>query len=64
MNTTEIYEVCNRLFHVGWKIREVERLYAFLSRYKQSSMDLPDLAIDIRKLEFLRYLVQTNRLSD
>jgi hypothetical protein len=64
MNSTEIYEVCNRLLHAGWKIWEVDQLYAFLRRYKQTSMDLPDLAFDIRKLEFLRYLVHTGRLSD
>ncbi len=64
MNQTEIYEVCDRLIHAGWKIWEVERLYHFLRRYKQTSMDLPDLALNIRRLEFLRYLVQTGRLSD
>ncbi len=64
MSSTEVYEVCNRLFHEGWKIWEVERLYAFLTRYRQTSMDLPDLTFDIRRLEFLRYLAQTGRLSD
>ncbi len=64
MNSTEIYEVCNRLYRAGWKLLEVERLYDFLSKYKQTNMDLPDLTFDIRHLEFLRYLVQTGRLSD
>ncbi len=64
MNTTEVYDVCNRLFHEGWEIWEVERLYDFLTRYRKTSMDLPDLKFDIRHLEFLRYLVQTGRLSD
>jgi hypothetical protein len=64
MNTTEAYELCNRLFHSGWGIQEVERLYDFLTRYRRTRMDLPDLTLDIRRLEFLRYLVQTGRLSD
>ncbi len=64
MNTTEAYELCNRLFHKGWEIQEVERLYDFLTRYRRTKMDLPDLTFDMRRLEFLRYLVQTGRLSD
>ena len=63
MNPIEIYEVRDRLIDSGWTIWEVERLCRFLIRYKQTSMDLPDLALDIRRLEFLRWLVQTGRLS-
>ncbi len=64
MNPTEMYEVCSRLIDFGWKQWEAERLYDFLIRYKKTCLDLPDLAFDIRKLEFLRYLKQTGRLSD
>ncbi len=64
MNPTEMYEMYSRLLHSGWKEWEAVRLYNFLLRYKQTSLDLPDLALDIRKLGFLRYLVQTGRLSD
>ena len=64
MNQAEMYQVCDRLMDSGWTIWEVERLCHFLSRYKQTSKDLPDLTFDIRHLEFLRYLVQTGKLSD
>ena len=64
MNPTELYEMCGRLLDYGWRTWEVERLYDFLLRYKQTRLDLPDLTFDMQKLEFLRYLVQTGRLSD
>ncbi len=64
MNRTEMYKMCSRLIDFGWKQWEAERLYDFLIRYKQTRLDLPDLTFDIRKLEFLRYLMQTGRLSD
>jgi hypothetical protein len=64
MNPTEIYEMCGRLLHSGWKTWEAERLYDFLLRYQQTRLDLPDPTFDMRKLKFLRYLVQTGRLSE
>ena len=64
MNPTEIYEVCDRLIDSGWKTWEVNRLRFFLASYQQTSLDLPDLTLNIRHLEFLRWLVQTGRLSD
>ena len=64
MSPTELYEMCGRLLDYGWKTYEAEKLYDFLLRNKQTSMDLPDLTFDLCKLEFLRYLVQTGRLLD
>jgi hypothetical protein len=64
MNPTDISGMRNRLLNSGWKTWEAEKLFNFLMRYKQTSMDLPDLTFDMRKLAFLRYLVQTARLSD
>ncbi len=64
MNQTEMYEMYSQLLHSGWKQWEAGRLYNFLLRYKQTSLDLPDLTFDMRKLEFLRYLVQNGRLTD
>ncbi len=64
MNHTELYEMYSRLLHCGWDHWEVGRLFNFLLRYQHTRMDLPDLTFDMRKLEFLRYLVQTGRLSD
>ena len=43
---------------------ELERLCHFRDRFQQTSLDLPDLTFDIRHLEFIRWLVQTGKLSD
>ncbi len=64
MNPTELYKMCDRLLDFGWKPYEAERLYAFLLRYQPTRLDLPDPTFDMRKLEFLHYLVQTGRLSN
>ena len=64
MNPTEIFEVCDRLIDSGWKSWEVNRLRFFLIGYQQTRVDLPDPTFDMRRLEFLRYLVQTGRLAD
>lgn len=64
MNLTEIYRAVTRLLDTGWTIPEIERLSQFRSRYEQTSEDLPELNLDIRHLEFIRWLVQTGKLSD
>jgi len=64
MNPTEFYEACDRLIASGWTVWEIERLNFFRERYKQTSIDLLDLTLDIRHLEFIRWLVQTDKLSD
>ena len=64
MNLTEIYRAVTRLLDTGWTIPEIERLNHFRSRYQQTRDDLPDFNLDIRHLEFIRWLVQTGKLSD
>jgi hypothetical protein len=64
MNPTEFYQACDRLIASGWTMQEIELLNHFRNRYEQTSMDLPDLTLDIRHLEFLRWLVQTGKLLD
>jgi hypothetical protein len=64
MNLTEFYQACERLLDTGWTIPEIERLCHFRDRFQQTSVDLPDLNLDIRHLEFGRWLVQTGKLSD
>ena len=64
MNLTEFYQACERLLDAGWTIPEIERLCHFRDRFQQTSVDLPDLNLNIRHLEFVRWLVQTGKLSD
>jgi len=64
MNLAEFYQACDRLIDTGWTIPELERLCHFRDRFQQTSLDLPDLTFDIRHLEFIRWLVQTGKLSD
>jgi len=64
MNLTKFYRAAARLLDAGWTIPEIERLSHFRSKYQQTSADLPDFNLDIRHLEFVRWLVQTSKLSD
>lgn len=64
MNLAEFYQVCDRLIASGWTMPEIERLNHFRDSFKQTSMDLPDLNLDTLHLEFIRWLVQTGKLSD
>jgi len=64
MNLTEFYQACERLIDTGWTISEIKRLCHFRDRFQQTSEDLPDLNLDIRRLEFIRWLVQAGKLSD
>ena len=64
MNLTEFYAVFDRLFASGWTIPEVKRLCHFRDSYQQISLDLSDLNLDMRQLEFIRWLVQVGMLSD
>jgi hypothetical protein len=64
MNLTEFYQACDRLRASGWTIPELERLNHFRDSFQQTSKDLPDFTLDIRHLEFVRWLVQTGKLSD
>ena len=64
MNTQEFYQVCDRLIDTGWTLPELERLCHFRDSFQQTGLDLPDLNLDIRHLEFIRWLVQTGRIID
>jgi hypothetical protein len=64
MNLAEFYQARDRLIETGWTIPELERLCHFRDSIQQTSMDLPDLTLDIQHLEFIRLLVQTGKLSD
>ncbi len=64
MNLTEFYQACVRLIDTGWTIQQIERLCRFRDGFQQTDMDLPDFTLDIRHLEFFRWLVQTGRITD
>ena len=66
MNLSEIYQAVTRLLDAGFTIPEIERLSQFRTSFQQSSQDLPDtnLHLDPRRLEFIRWMVQTGRISD
>jgi hypothetical protein len=60
MDGKALIQARERLIRAGWKLSEINRLCRFLNAYVQTSMDQADL--DIRHLEFIRWLVITGRL--
>ncbi len=62
MDLTEFYQACEQLLQAGWKPAEIERLCRFRDTYVQTPVDQADL--NIRHLEFIRWLVSTGRLTD
>ncbi len=64
MNLAEFYQACERLIDTGWTLQQIERLCHFRDSFQRTSIDKPDLNLDIRHLEFIRWLVQTGRISD
>jgi len=64
MNLKEIYRAVSRLLDSGWTITEIERLSHFRNRFQQTRDDLSDFNLDMRHLEFIRWLVQTGKLLD
>ncbi len=66
MNLSEIYQAITRLLDAGFTVPEIERLSQFRDKFQQTSEDLPDLNLNlnIRRLEFIRWMVQTGRISD
>ncbi len=64
MNLAEFYQACDRLISSGWTMPEIGRLNHFRYRFKQTSEDLPDFNLGMRHLEFIRWLVQTGKLSE
>ncbi len=61
MSLSEFFQACVPLINAGWKPSEIERLYRFRESFVQTRMDKADL--DIRHLEFIRWLVLTGRLA-
>ncbi len=64
LNLKEIYRSVSKLLDMEWTISEIKRLSQFRASFEQTSKDLPDLNLDMRHLEFIRWLVQTGRMSD
>ena len=66
MNLSQMYRAVTRLLDAGLTIPEIERLSQFRKNFQQTSEDLPDttLHLDLHHLEFIRWLVQTGRISD
>jgi hypothetical protein len=64
LNLGEIYRNCVRLLDTGCTAPEIERLSQFRHNFQQTSGDLSDLNLDIRQLEFIRWLVENGKLSD
>ena len=62
LNLAEIFRAVTKLLDSGWTIPEIERLSRFRIRFQHTSEDV--LAVDIRRLEFIRWLVQASRITD
>ncbi len=70
LNLAEIFRAVTKLLDSGWTIPEIERLSRFRNNFQQTSENVPDptshldVDLDPRRLEFIRWLVQTGRISD
>jgi hypothetical protein len=61
MDEATLNAACKRLLSFGWRLAEIEQLLAFRKNYVQTDLDQADL--DIRQLEFIRWLVLNGRLE-
>ena len=61
MNDKALVQGREKLLRAGWTPSEINRLCRFLNAYVQTPMDQADL--DIRHLEFIRWLVLNGRLA-
>ena len=61
MDEARVNRICEQLLHAGWRLVEIERLWTFLCSYVQEPMDQAEL--DIRHLEFIRWLVLMGELG-
>ena len=59
MDYKQVFEM---LYWAGFSVPEIYRLYRFRRSYRESEMDRPP--VDRRRLEFVRWLVGTGRLTD
>ena len=62
MNSITNHAAIQMLRHAGFQEVEIERLDRFRRSYRVSAQDQPPL--DLRRLQFVRWLVTTGRLSD
>ncbi len=62
MNQMDYKQVFEMLYRAGFSVPEINRLYRFRRNYRESEMDRP--LVDRRRLEFVRWLVVTGRLTD
>jgi hypothetical protein len=63
MNQMNQEEALVMLRRLGFSAQEIDRLNRLRSMYaKQSEMD--QAALDLRRLEFVRWLVKTGKLTD
>ena len=62
MDVARTLQLRRRLYLVGWRGSETERLLRFLNTYQSTPDDIAGL--DVKRLEFVRYLVQTGRIKD
>ncbi len=62
MNQMDYKQVFEMLHKAGFSMTEINRLFKFRRNYRESEMDRPPA--DRRRLEFVRWLVATGRLTD
>ena len=70
MNDTTLNHLAENLLYAGWNRSEIERLVEFLNNYEQTHLNnyeqtlLDQAELNIRHLEFIRWLVLTGKLVD
>src|SRR5271166_4000780 len=62
MDQIPSHETFQFLHQAGWTQAEMDRLSQFCRTYQMSDLDQPSLGL--RRLEFVRWLVATGRLTD
>lgn len=62
MNTMTYRQASFILRRAGFLDAEIDRLYRLHQAYRTNELDQPPL--DLRRLEFIRWLVTTGRLTD
>lgn len=63
MNQMNLEQALVMLRNLGFSAQEIDRLIRFRRRYAQKS-EMDQASLDLRHLEFVRWLVQTGKLTD
>jgi hypothetical protein len=63
MNQMNLEQALVMLRKLGFSAQEIDRLIWFRRRYAQKS-EMDQASLDLRHLEFVRWLVQTGKLTD